>query len=134
MSISPEQTCADLFRLLSIVKRNVKELAEGEGLTPMQIAALYAIDQHPEMGMGLMAEELHCDASNVTGIVDRLVAQGLVERRECERDRRAKRLVATAEGKGIIERVMQALPVRLGCDKLSNDERAALHLTISKVF
>ncbi len=133
MSISPEQTCADLFSLLAIVKQSIKDLAEDEGLTQMQVAALYVIDKQPEMGMGLMAETLHCDASNVTGLVDRLVVQHLVERRESERDRRAKKLVVTSRGKEIIERIMNAMPIRLGCDKLTEHERDLLHATIRKV-
>jgi DNA-binding MarR family transcriptional regulator len=39
-----------------------------------------------------------CDNSNVTGIVDRLEAHGLVERRPSDHDRRIKTLVVTAKG------------------------------------
>ena len=40
--------------------------------------------------MSALAHALHCDNSNVTGIVDRLEAAGLVERRAAEHDRRVK--------------------------------------------
>ena len=48
--------------------------------------------------MGELAEHLYCDASNVTGIVDRLEGRGLVERKPDPNDRRVKRLVLTPQG------------------------------------
>ena len=56
-----------------------------------------------------LAGALHCDTSNVTGIVDRLEDRGLVERRVDPRDRRVKRLVLTEEG----EALRELLAVRL---------------------
>jgi DNA-binding MarR family transcriptional regulator len=60
--------------------------------------------------MGRLACALGCDASNVTGIVDRLEKRGLIERRPSERDRRVKVLVVTPEG----ARVRRRLLLRLG--------------------
>lgn len=48
--------------------------------------------------MGELAQYLHCDNSNITGIVDRLEERGLVERRAAEGDRRVKLVALTAEG------------------------------------
>jgi len=45
-----------------------------------------------------IAALLACDSSNVTGIVDRLEARGLVTRRVSERDRRVKQVVPTGLG------------------------------------
>ncbi|UWZ59663.1 MarR family transcriptional regulator [Dactylosporangium aurantiacum] len=45
-----------------------------------------------------LAEWLHCDASNVTGIVDGLERRGLVTRQSSPSDRRVKHLVLTEEG------------------------------------
>jgi DNA-binding MarR family transcriptional regulator len=45
-----------------------------------------------------LADRLCCDASNVTGIVDRLEERGLVERRPATDDRRVKHLVLTEAG------------------------------------
>ena len=42
--------------------------------------------------MSSLAELLVCDASNITGIADRLEARGLVERRSVGADRRVKTL------------------------------------------
>lgn len=66
-------------------------------LTPMQARALW-VTQDPTP-MGELAEKLHCDASNVTGIVDRLEDQGLMERVVDPDDRRRRNLVVTEEGR-----------------------------------
>jgi DNA-binding MarR family transcriptional regulator len=44
---------------------------------------------------------MHCDNSNITGIVDRLTERGLVERRAAPGDRRVKLVALTEEGSAI---------------------------------
>ena len=51
--------------------------------------------------MGELAQRMHCDSSNITGIVDRLTERGLVERRAAERDRRVKLVALTDEGRAL---------------------------------
>lgn len=53
-----------------------------------------------------IAEVLNVSLATVSGIVDRLVAHGVVERVPDERDRRARRLVATDRGREIIQSLM----------------------------
>ncbi len=68
--------------------------------------------------MGELAGQLHCDASNVTGLADRLEHRGLVERRPSPGDRRVKVLVLTAEGErlhaSLVERLMTDSPLTRG--------------------
>ena len=68
------------------------------GLAPMQAMALQQLEPGTPLPMSALADALHCDNSNVTGIVDRLEAAGLVERRPAEHDRRVKTLVVTERG------------------------------------
>jgi len=49
--------------------------------------------------MGELARHMHCDNSNITGIVDRLSERGLVERRAAEGDRRVKLIALTDAGR-----------------------------------
>lgn len=83
-------------------------LAELE-LTTVQGHALRLLDPERPVGMGELAETLLCHASNVTGIVDRLEARGLVERRPGVEDRRVKTLALTGEGVAVRERVLDLL-------------------------
>src|SRR3954452_23171451 len=48
--------------------------------------------------MRCLADAMRCDASNLTGIADRLEERGLVERRIDPRDRRVKLLAITPKG------------------------------------
>ena len=57
--------------------------------------------------MSELAAALKCDASNITGIADRLEARGLVERRPA-RDRRVKGLALTEKGMGLKEELYAA--------------------------
>ena len=77
--------------------------------------------------MNELAYTLHCDASYITGITDRLEEQGLVERRVDEDDRRVKQLVLTTKGKQLRKamqlRAEQDLPATAG---LTGEQRRAL--------
>lgn len=53
--------------------------------------------------MGELAEAMHCDNSNITGIVDRLEERGLVDRQPADYDRRVKLIALTGDGKHIRE-------------------------------
>ena len=50
------------------------------------------------MPMGELASALSCDASNVTGLVDRLESRGLLQRSPSAEDRRVKVLSLTPLG------------------------------------
>ena len=73
------------------------EIAHELGLAPQQAGALRMLGE--PVPMGNLADALHCDSSNVTGLVDRLEQRGLVRRESAPGDRRVKLLVLTEEGK-----------------------------------
>jgi DNA-binding MarR family transcriptional regulator len=75
------------------------------GLTPPQMFALRVLDPEQPVPMRELAAQLHCDSSNVTGLVDGLEAHGLVERRSAEHDRRVRMLVVTERGVRLRERL-----------------------------
>jgi DNA-binding MarR family transcriptional regulator len=53
--------------------------------------------------MGELAQQMHCDNSNITGLVDRLTERGLVERLAAEGDRRVKLVALTVAGRELAE-------------------------------
>ncbi len=67
-------------------------------LSAVQCHVLHLIEPGRPIPMGQLAGTLGCDASNVTGLVDRLESRGLVRRRPSEEDRRVKVLELTANG------------------------------------
>lgn len=77
--------------------------------------------------MRRLAQKLRCEPSNVTGIVDRLEARGLVERRPDPNDRRVKLAAATAEGRRVAGSLRNSLDfAREPLAGLSTTERESL--------
>jgi MarR family transcriptional regulator, organic hydroperoxide resistance regulator len=98
-----------LHELFMSQKGRFIAIAQEFDLTPIQMGAVRNLDPERPVPMSQLAGTLHCDASNVTGIVDRLESRGLVERRSAHRDRRVKMLALTDEG----ARVREALVERM---------------------
>jgi MarR family transcriptional regulator, organic hydroperoxide resistance regulator len=76
----------------------IPAVAQEFDLSPMGLKLLYVLEPAAEAPMSQLAETLFCDASNVTGLVDRLEARGLIERRDNPRDRRVKLIALTDDG------------------------------------
>jgi DNA-binding MarR family transcriptional regulator len=68
-------------------------------LRPASFGALRTLDRPRTMSE--IAAVLHCDNSNVTGIVDGLEEKGLATRQSSETDRRVKLIALTAEGRKV---------------------------------
>jgi DNA-binding MarR family transcriptional regulator len=98
-----------LWRVMQAHRPRMMALAGELGLAPTQLHALRLIEPGAELPMSSLAGKLFCDASNVTGIVDRLEARGLIERRPAAHDRRVKLLALTAEGEQVRETAWRAL-------------------------
>ncbi|MFI6516099.1 MarR family winged helix-turn-helix transcriptional regulator [Spirillospora sp. NPDC050679] len=88
---------ADLvFQVAGRLSAEFNAAAAELDLPPAQAMALAGLCE--PVPMREVAARLHCDASNVTGIVDGLERRGLVTRRQAAHDRRVKHLVLTEEG------------------------------------
>jgi DNA-binding MarR family transcriptional regulator len=77
------------------------------GLTPGHMKTLTILDPEQPRPMGVMADMLHCDASQVTWLVDRLEERGFVERRPMPADRRVKTIALTPAGVEFRSRLME---------------------------
>ena len=86
-----------------------EQKAADVGLTLPQALTLNVIGSRRTAAMGEVAECLRVDASNMTGVVDRLEQRGLVERRPSTDDRRIKTLVLTPDGQAIRARLLVGL-------------------------
>ncbi|HWZ65811.1 MAG TPA: MarR family transcriptional regulator [Patescibacteria group bacterium] len=132
MEVTSQQICNELFDFLGRLKTNLSALSEAHSLTLIQFHTLYII-MHGADSTSKIASKMHCDASNITGVIDRLVHQGLVTRKESPNDRRFKTLTLTTKGQAIIQSALNNLPTILGCDKLTSTERTNLHSIIMKM-
>lgn len=97
-SSAAEEAWALLLQLMMRQRGRFVAVAAEMDLHSAQADALLRMEPDTPVPMNELATLLNCDSSNVTGIVDRLEARGLVARRPDERDRRVKRIVLTPLG------------------------------------
>lgn len=110
MATSAAHEAQKLFFEIGMRQRVKAGAALGElGLGFAQAHALRMLDPDEPMPMSALADRLFCDASNVTGLVDRLEARGLVERRSSQNDRRVKALTLTAAGVALRDQVLAVM-------------------------
>jgi len=98
-----------MAQLFGANRRSFFAIASEFELSPPQVMALRHLDPSAPRPMSELACALHCDNSNVTGIVDRLEDRGLVERHPAEHDRRVKMLVVTERGAELRTRLSERL-------------------------
>jgi len=79
--------------------------AAASGLTPQQHQALLVLRAARQGSgtVGHLAERLILKPHSASGLVDRLVTLGLVERRSSERDKRQALLALTDQGQQVLE-------------------------------
>jgi DNA-binding MarR family transcriptional regulator len=108
--LSPAHEAQKFFFELGMMQRmkTGAKLAE-LGLSFSQAHALRLLDPDEPMPMSALAERLFCDASNVTGIADRLETRGLVRREGLAGDRRVKALTITPSGMKLRRQVMELM-------------------------
>ena len=90
-------------------KHRVMELAEPYGLTVMQVHTLGLLEPNHPQPMNVLSGLLGCDASNVTGIVDRLEDRELIQRQDNPKDRRVKMIALTDRGESLRQEVIKQL-------------------------
>ncbi|RMI27788.1 MarR family transcriptional regulator [Nocardia stercoris] len=108
--------------------------AASENLTASQGKTLTVLRRGP-VAMRALAETLACDASNVTGIINRLEKRGLVRRETDATDRRVTNLVITAEGERVTDAIRAKMhATRDGLNRLCDEDRERLCALLTQVF
>lgn len=94
------------FRFLRLHQRITGRAAQEFrriGLSIPQFDLLSTLSEREGASQQEIAERLYVTKGNVSGLIDRLAALGLVERRALPADRRSYALHLTAEGRRIVE-------------------------------
>lgn len=122
-----------LFELVDDYDRSYAAAASQMSLSAAQACVLGRL--HERRGMGALAEELGCDASNITQIVARLEALDLVAREPDPADRRARLVSRTQRGDELNRRFEEAFSfARTALGRLSSDERDQLTALLRKAL
>lgn len=116
-----------------------QELQAGAGmaLSDYDVLVQLALTDERRLRMSELADRVILSRSGTTRLVDRLVADGLVERATCDTDRRGQWAALTDAG---LERLRHATPVHLRgvtehfLDRLAADDLAALERMLSPII
>lgn len=122
-----------LFELVDQYDRAYEAAAAQLSLSAAQACVLGRLAER--RGMGKLAEELGCDASNITQIVSRLEALGLVVREPDPADRRARLVTRTPRGDELNRRFEEKFTfARTAVGNLSSGEQGDLTALLRKAL
>lgn len=128
-----------LFAVLhasGVLETRVEARLAEVGLSLAKLAALHQLTEAGEsLPLGQLADRLACVKSNVTQLVDRLEADGLVNRAADANDRRSRLAVLSAAGREAYTRGrnIQQQAERELFAALTPDESAKLHELLAKL-
>jgi DNA-binding MarR family transcriptional regulator len=90
-----------LFACKEIIERDVRRrLRESFNVTFPRFDLMSQLERVPKgMTLGELSQRMMVSNGNVTGLVDRLVAEGLIDRKPSPHDRRAQIVTLTPEGR-----------------------------------
>jgi DNA-binding MarR family transcriptional regulator len=140
MATDVRATAAEIEQLASLLlgtqsrfRRHFEDSCAQLDLPASQASLLRLLDRPRRMRE--LAETMHCDAGNVTGLVDRLEERGLVTRREDMADRRRKVVTLTDRGRATRDRLIELLYAEPpGVHGLSADERRQLVALLTRLL
>jgi DNA-binding MarR family transcriptional regulator len=98
-----------LLKVAINAKHGLMNIAEKHTLTVMQMYTLCLLESDNSIPMNSLSSMLNCDASNVTGLVDKLFHHKYIKREENPHDRRAKMITLTPKGAKLCEKIALSL-------------------------
>jgi len=131
----PDHFYLSFLECLLSGKQHVIAIGDEFGLTGIQAITLLLVNEHEPRPMKSFCQLFHCDASNVTGIVDGLEQKGLVERQSDPRDRRVKTISLLPAGKKMQQQIIDRLQADRNYmfDPLTDTEAQQLIRIIDKI-
>ncbi|MGD9763446.1 MAG: MarR family winged helix-turn-helix transcriptional regulator [Candidatus Binatia bacterium] len=124
-----------LLELLTITRARIPAVAANFSLSEPQCQVLRLLSPDEPVHMVALAKRLACDASNITGIVDRLEDRGLLVRRPVPHDRRMKVVALTPRGAKLRVRLIERLselPEAIG--RMAVEDQRALRDILRRVL
>lgn len=92
-------------RLQQIAVAIFLEETADAGITPVQFAALQAVQLQPGIDQRTLAGSIGFDTSTIGGVIDRLEKRGLMRRNASPGDRRVRLLTLTPEGDELLAEI-----------------------------
>jgi MarR family transcriptional regulator, organic hydroperoxide resistance regulator len=95
------------YEIHKAIYKLMKIDADRLGVTAVQLKALYRISSNPNISLGDLAEKLRLTNSTVSGVIDRLVQSGLVERIVPPENRRSVLIHLTESGRELLKSLLE---------------------------
>ena len=104
-------------------------------LSKSELFTLLQVERNGEIIMSQIADYINISMSTATGIVERLVKQGFIERNRNDSDRRIVTIRLTAEGKILAENIKSKIfgVAKLLLDSMTEEEQEILFRIFTKV-
>ena len=97
------QLVAQLVESSRLLRNYIDQRAKSRGSTRAQWIVLFRLREQEGLSQVDLADVLELQPISLVRLLDRLVEQGLLERRHDPRDRRANRLFLTASGRRLVD-------------------------------
>lgn len=127
-----------VMRLAAYLERDLAELSDAHGLSTSQFRVLAALRCREPFALKAteLAEAAMLTSGAMTPVLDKLQAQGLINRHLDGADRRARRIMITAKGASIINRALdrQVARHRAINSGLTREERETLSAVLRKLL
>ncbi|SRR6266550_8048420 len=102
------------FEMQARLEAHFTRLAGEHGLSATQAKVLMQLQPEGSVTTRALADQLQYDASNLTGVIDRLEERGAVRRQPHPQDRRVKGVMLTEEGARLRQAFWEQLTGRSG--------------------
>lgn len=112
-----------LARAYAAVNEHAVNDVRGEGLSIGEFAVLELLYHRGQTLLGEIQKRILVSSGGITFLVDRLVEKGLVERRDCPDDRRARYAALTREGTRVMRKIFPRHAARIAHAMQGLDER-----------
>ncbi|MDL2363004.1 MAG: MarR family transcriptional regulator [Patescibacteria group bacterium] len=129
-------TYRKLMLLMMRSKQHMAVIMEQHQMTPIQGILLVLFEPAEGRTMQELSSMMACDASNTTGLIDRLDTHGLIERTVDPNDRRVKVISLSDKGFALRAKVLEAISKNEAADmqRLTNIEQEQLAKLLSKLL
>jgi DNA-binding MarR family transcriptional regulator len=124
-----------LIVLMIHTKQHMTLIMDHMSMTPIQGMLLLTFEPDQQKTMQELSQIMGCDASNMTGLIDRLDTHGLIERTADPKDRRVKVIALSKKGEQCREQILLLLQKTETADmqRLTADEQATFVQIVNKL-
>jgi DNA-binding MarR family transcriptional regulator len=130
-----DQILEAIIYLYTESRRITKDIARRANLTGPQLTVVKILEGIGDLSLSELSERIRAQNSTVTGIIDRMVREGLVVRARSSEDKRVVKIKLTPKG-AKLARAIKVEPMevfRTALDSLSSQETRALLDILTKI-